>query len=263
MKAKYILCVICFLSFFVSMVDAEMGTISDEWLQLKKAYFEDKELIKDHSYFELIAPPRAEDAAFTPVRIIANQAQTSDQYVEKLYLFVDKNPAPLVGVYHFGNALDWLDFSTRLRVDRYSYLRAIVVMNTGEHYIRSHYIKASGGCSAPPPPNTEGISSQTGKMRIRIVNKEKVEHLMLQVKHPNNSGLQIDPISRGYIPAHFVTDIRLLINESDFLVDAKTGISVSSDPAITIRLPKDMIKNVTAVVEDSTLKNWQKHLSVE
>ena len=49
------------------------------------------------------------------------------------------------------------------------------------------------------------------------------------IRHPNNSGLQRDPITQYFIPAHFVQ--KLSIAQGDRLILAmEGGISISEDP---------------------------------
>ena len=40
-------------------------------------------------------------------------------------------------------------FTTRIRVDKYTYVRAIAEKNDGEKFMVSNFVKAAGGCSAP------------------------------------------------------------------------------------------------------------------
>ncbi len=51
------------------------------------------------------------------------------------------------------------------------------------------------------------------------------------IRHPNNSGLQMDQVSRLYIPACFVRELKVW--QGDQLVTAmEGGISISEDPNI-------------------------------
>ncbi|MCG8378951.1 MAG: quinoprotein dehydrogenase-associated SoxYZ-like carrier [Proteobacteria bacterium] len=231
---------------------------SEEWLLLKESYFPDITIIEDHSLFELVAPPRAEDAAFTPVRIKSDIVNSSERFIKELYLFIDKNPVPLAGIFHFNDELDLVDISTRLRVDRYTYIRAVIVFNTGEHYLRSHFIKASGGCSAPPPQDNEASELQMGKMRIRIMNRDDSMYLIYQVKHPNYSGLQIDPVSRGYIPAHYINRFDFYLSNEIPVLSIESSISISMDPVIRFRLPEHDINDISVVIKDTKNQQWQK-----
>ena len=57
----------------------------------------------------------------------------------------------------------------------------------------------------------------------------KREELQLMIRHPNNSGLQRDPITQYFIPAHFVQ--KLSISQGDQkILSMEGGISISEDP---------------------------------
>ena len=57
----------------------------------------------------------------------------------------------------------------------------------------------------------------------------KAQELQLMIRHPNNSGLQRDPLTQYFIPAHFVQN--LSISQDDRLIlSMEGGISISEDP---------------------------------
>ena len=57
----------------------------------------------------------------------------------------------------------------------------------------------------------------------------KAQELQLMIRHPNNSGLQRDPLTQYFIPAHFVQ--KLKISQEDRLIPSmEGGISISEDP---------------------------------
>jgi predicted secreted protein len=64
---------------------------------LKPEYFGDRAITEGKSVVEMRLPQRAEDAGVVPVSINAKIPQTTARYIERLYVFVDKNPKPLTG----------------------------------------------------------------------------------------------------------------------------------------------------------------------
>jgi sulfur-oxidizing protein SoxY len=59
----------------------------------------------------------------------------------------------------------------------------------------------------------------------------RMREAQVMIRHPNNSGLQMDQLTRHYIPAFFVRDIKVW--QGDELVWAmEGGISISEDPNI-------------------------------
>jgi sulfur-oxidizing protein SoxY len=50
------------------------------------------------------------------------------------------------------------------------------------------------------------------------------------ISHPNYSGLQMDQITRHYIPAHFVQDVRITY-AGQTIMTVEGAISISEDPS--------------------------------
>ena len=57
--------------------------------------------------------------------------------------------------------------STRVRVNTYSYVRAIAELSDGQLYGVKAYVKASGGCSAPVSTNADAAKAALGQMKFR------------------------------------------------------------------------------------------------
>jgi sulfur-oxidizing protein SoxY len=180
------------------------------------------------------APKRAQDAALVPVDIYIDQAKAPDG-VRSVTMIIDVNPSPVAATFQLGKDAGVTHLSTRVRVDDYSYLRAIAETGSGELHMSRTFVKASGGCSAPAVTNSADALAGLGKMKLRQFVPEaadtmtKVEELQLMIRHPNNSGLQRDPLTQYFIPAHFVQ--KLSISQADRLIlSMEGGISISEDP---------------------------------
>jgi sulfur-oxidizing protein SoxY len=98
-------------------------------------------------------------------------------------------------------------------------------------------VKASGGCSAPAAKNADEAKARLGQMRLRQFVKPAdgpesgAREAQIMIGHPNNSGLQMDQVTRLYVPAFFINQLRVW--QDDTLVLAmEGGISISEDPNI-------------------------------
>lgn len=49
------------------------------------------------------------------------------------------------------------------------------------------------------------------------------------IRHPNYSGMQMDQLSRLYVPAHFVASVSVWQGD-DLLLEIESGISISENP---------------------------------
>jgi len=232
---------------------------------LKPKYFDDTDLIESHTIFEMKTPVRAEDAAFTPVSITANIPQTSDRYIEKIYLFVEKNPQPLAGVFRLTPAVGRADLAMRVRVDMYTNIRSVAVLNTGQHYLVTSFVKAHGGCSAPLASDYEKAMTRIGTMRFRTLGNRGNSDLLLgqfMLSHPNITGMQKDQKTQLVRPAHFVRTIKLY-QGTTLLVDAETGFSVSEDPTFRFFFRPEGTTKLRAEVTDSKGLSWKESFEIE
>ena len=219
----------------INASDAKIET--NKWAnEIKSLIFDDDEIILDGSeLFNLVTPYRAMDAAVVPIEINFNFFQKKDRYVKSLTLVVDENPAPIVGKFNFTVKTGNASFSTRIRVDRYTHVRAIVEMNDGKLYMNANYVKAAGGCSAPSLADMDSVMARLGKMTMNFIETGSigdVNRAKLLISHPNYSGLQFNQLTRSEIPAHFVNIIEIF-QDGELILSAAPDISLSEDPAIT------------------------------
>ncbi len=185
--------------------------ISPVWKKVRASLFQDR-LINPApaGLLSLEAPARAIDAATVPIAIRTGFAQTPASFVSRLYLIIDANPSPISAIFELIPESGRVDIETRVRVDEYSHVRAIVEMNDGQLYATTRFVKASGGCSAPAGGDVQATLASLGKMRLRVDGDLKgVEAVRAEliINHPNHSGLAMDQFTRQFTPAHYVRKI--------------------------------------------------------
>ena len=233
----YIFILLSTLFFSQTVTANENNSSNNKWdKEVKGLIFDDDQPILDgENLFNLNTPYRAMDAAIVPIEINFKFLQTENQYVKSLTLVVDENPAPIVGKFNFSLKTGNASFSTRIRVDRYTFVRAIVEMNDGKLYMNSNYVKAAGGCSAPSLADMDAVMARLGKMKMNFIKTGPVGNInkaKLLISHPNYSGLQFNQLTRSEIPAHFVNTIEIL-QDGELILEASPDISLSEDPVIT------------------------------
>lgn len=232
---------------------------------LRPKYFGDTPLVEGRSIIDMKTPYRAEDAAFTPVSITAGLAQSPERYIEKIYLFVEKNPQPLVGVFNLTPEMGRADLAMRVRVDQYTNIHAVAVLNSGEHHLVTNFVKAQGGCSAPLAADFAAAMERIGSMKFRAVPAENQNDLVIGqflLSHPNVTGMQKDQKTQLIRPEHYVKTIRLY--QGDMLImTAETGFSVSADPSFRFFFRPNGAGELRAEVEDSKGLKWEEHFPLE
>jgi sulfur-oxidizing protein SoxY len=215
------------------MIDGET------WADLKGDVVGDAVILDGSALFELDAPYRAHDAATVPIHI--TQAPGSAARIVRLTLVVDENPAPVVAEFELGPAMGHLDFETRVRVNQYSNVRAIVETADGKLWMTGRYVKGAGGCSAPAMKDAEAALAATGKMQFKLFQMAGVEatpplpssgrrEAQVMIRHPNYSGMQRDQVTQLFIPAYFVDEIDVFLGD-ERLFHMVGGISISEDPS--------------------------------
>jgi sulfur-oxidizing protein SoxY len=204
-----------------------------EWNNvLKDQFFAGKTIAETTDVIELDAPYRAEDPALVPLKITSKIKQSKDHYIKKILVLIDKNPFPFVGEFDFTPDSGKADIAMRVRINSYSYVRAIAQMNDGRLYMSKQFVKASGGCSAPIGADMDAAMKRLGKMKFRLHDGIKTSEptlVQLLISHPNVTGMQMDQISRFLKKSHFIKKISVSFNDKPILT-AKTDIAISSDP---------------------------------
>jgi sulfur-oxidizing protein SoxY len=181
---------------------------------------------------ELDAPARAEDAAVVPIAIRTKLEQKPDRYVKRLYLIVDNNPSPLAAVFDLSVASGRADIETRIRVDQYTWVRAVAELSDGTLAVDRRFVKASGGCSVAPGADAAS-AARLGRMRLAADESAYNEATLAQliVSHPNNSGLAMDQVTRLYPPAYFVRSLEVTYAGKPIL-SAELDFSISENPYV-------------------------------
>jgi sulfur-oxidizing protein SoxY len=216
--------------------DTVPGTASDLpdpetaiWKKLKSSLFENRPI--SSGAVELTAPTRAEDGAVVPIAIRAKSLQRPERYIRRLYLIVDNNPSPIAAVIDLTPESGRADIETRIRVEQYSYVRAVAELSDGTLSAQARFVKASGGCSAPAGGDS-AAAGRTGRMRLAVGGDgaygEPVA-AQLMVSHPNHSGLAMDQITRLYTPAYFVRSVKVSFAGKPVLA-AEVDFSISENP---------------------------------
>lgn len=207
-------------------------TPSATWDGLKPDLFGDRPILDGSAVLTLDAPYRAHDAGLVPVDV-AQLPGSTERFV-KLTLVVDENPAPVAAQFSLGAAMGSLALGTRVRVNAYTNVRAIAETEDGKLYMVGRYVKASGGCSAPALKDLDEAANSVGKMKLRqfpnaLAQGGSRREAQVMIRHPNFSGLQLNPTTLLFIPAHFVNTMEVRLGDA-LVFKMEGGISVSEDP---------------------------------
>jgi sulfur-oxidizing protein SoxY len=203
----------------------------EAWASIVEHVFDGRPMLED-GIVKIEAPARAEDAAIVPMTVRFELPPGDPRKVARLTLVVDENPAPVTASFELGPEAGVTAISTRGRVNAYTPVHAVAELSDGSLHVAETFVKASGGCSAPMAKDPAEALANLGKMKLRQFPAEtpmSLPEAQVMIRHPNNSGMQMDQLTRLYIPAHFVQDIT--IRQGDELVlRVEGGIGLSEDP---------------------------------
>jgi sulfur-oxidizing protein SoxY len=103
---------------------------NEEVARILKSLFGDRPIQRGHVSLDM--PTVAEDGRVVPVIIESDLPMSPDRYVKGVHLIVDHNPDPHLAAFHLTPALGQVSLSTRIKMKRTTWVRAILETNTGE-----------------------------------------------------------------------------------------------------------------------------------
>lgn len=208
------------------------------WLALREQHFLGRPIIEsDDNRIRIKAPARAENDAMVPVLIdLEKNNKNSKDPFQKVYLIVDVNPIPLGGLFTLSNNRVMEKLKTSVRVNGYTFIRAVGETASGKLYMAKQWVKSTGaGCSAPPGLDQEMHKKRLGKIRFNQIEYDTSNNsrsLRLIVSHPNNTGMQRDQLSTMLIPEHYITNVKVTFKEQ-LVLEADTSFTLSENPNFT------------------------------
>jgi sulfur-oxidizing protein SoxY len=233
------------------------------WPALAEMIFDNRPIGDGRDALALDAPYRAEDAAVVPIGIQILQPASNARTVRAITLVIDGNPSPVAAKFVLGATSGTRSLSTRIRVDSYTNIHAVAERADGGLVAAERFVKAAGGCSAPAAKQVAG-GIPLGTMRLRQfpagADPDRRE-VQLMVRHPNYSGMQMDQVSRLYVPAHFVSTIRIWQGD-DLLLQVESGISIAENPEFRFDYQPNGAAEFRAEVEDNEGGSFKQSWSV-
>lgn len=238
---------------------------SETWALIQGQLWPDAEIADGDAIIDIDAPTRAEDAAIVPVTI--SLRPQPGQRITEMTLIVEENPAPIAATFSFAERMGHdIELSTRLRVNAYSNVRVVATLDDGSLIEAARFVKASGGCAAPALKDADAALAALGKMKLRQFSSadlsSDVAEAQVMIRHPNNSGFQVDQVTLLTIPAFFVNEMEVTL-DGEPLFDMSGGISLSEDPAIRFTYPRRGAAEIEVRATDTDGGIYAKRFAVD
>ena len=207
----------------------------DVWPALKQTTFGDRDIKAEDGKVTLDAPLTAEDAAVVPITVHVPPEVTGP--LKSLTLIIDKNPSPVVAKFTFGPAAGTgggdRSLSTRVRIDTFSHVRAILETGDGSLHMATKFVQAAGGCAAMNAKDPDTENADLGKMLVKTfppaLSTTPLFEAQVMIKHPNSNGMQLDLDTGGYVPARFIKEMTVK-RGNDLVFRMESTFSISTNP---------------------------------
>ena len=244
---------------------AQAPAPEDPWPSLATQIFAGRPLQDGAAIVAIDAPYRAEDAALVPIGLQNLLPADDKRQIRSITLVIDQNPSPLAAVFALGATSGLRSLSTRVRVDSYTNIHAVAELSDGQLYASTRFVKAAGGCSAPAA-KLEADSIPLGTMRFRQFppatdTAPGLREAQLLIRHPNYTGMQMDQLTRLYVPAHFVNTVRIWQGD-DLLLVIQGGISISENPEFRFEYRPNGAASFRVEADDSEGKSFKQEWPV-
>ncbi len=228
---------------------APFGSDLDSWFELRPLLFGERKIAGSGGKIRLETVKYPEDAGNVPVSIYSTLPQTPGSFVKKHTLLVDDNPSPVAAVVEMSPENGKADFSTRIRVDGFSFVRVISELNDGRLLMEVARVYVSGGCSGSALASSmdtetlNAIEATLGRMELHHedIRAGVPTKFTFRISHPN-----------FFQPAYFIKNVKIVDSKNRTVIAFKGDVSFSQNPEMTfyykVRSPKETFK---AVVHDS------------
>lgn len=215
------------------------------------------------------APYRALDQRRVPLAVAA--AFDDGRRVKSVTLVVDEDPMPIAAVIHFADQRTRVAVGVDIRLDHASPVHAIVEASDGTLYMSERFVKASGlGVCAAPPAEDPVVAARTmGEMRLTDLTGSDgaagathfERRAALDIKHPQNTGMQMNQITMLYIPLRYVGAIE--VREGDAkLFDIKGSMTLSENPHIEFDYRPNGANVLKIMVKDTSKSVWHRDFPI-
>lgn len=258
-RRQTVVCLALAAASAATRASAQSAEEPDPWPDLQRVFFQGRPIVADDGMVALEAPARAEDAALVPMTFFARLPPGDPRRVVKLTLVIDENPAPLAAAFTFGDRAGDTRIATRVRVNSYTNVHVVAELSDGSLHSAARYVKAAGGCSAPMVKSEDEALATLGQMKFRMLPEKanSPDEALVMIRHPNNSGLQMDQVTRLYTPARYINKVK--VYQGDELVfSMEGGISISEDPNFRFTFKPNGARTFRVEAEDTTGKTFSR-----
>jgi len=251
------------------LIGADCALAGPAWDDIRPAAFGDRAIQDGGEVFTFKAPYRAEDQRAMPLTVEA--AFRDGRKVKSVTFVVDENPMPVAAAFRFADDRDRTNLTVNVRLDRASPVRVIVEASDGALYMVEKFVKASGlgVCAAPPIGDEREIARTMGQMQVTdLTGSDKAagatrfrRNASLDIRHPQNTGMQMNQITLLYIPHRYITAIEVRQGDAK-LFDLEGSMTLSENPHLAFDYQVNGAGQLHVTVKDTSNATWEQAFAV-
>jgi sulfur-oxidizing protein SoxY len=245
----------------VLAAETEEQSESGAWSDIKESLFQSRPIADGTGGIALDAPARALDAAIVPMTITLAAPQAPNSAIRTVWLIIDENPAPVATIFHLHEPAIATRIQTRVRVNSYTSVHAIAETADGRLLGVERFVKAAGGCSAPAMKDPAEMEARRGRMKLKPLTPftpNEPNEVQLLISHPQYTGMQIDQLSRNWIPPDYLRRIDISF-EGVPVMEIESDISLSEDPSLTFPIVPARPGILAVKAVDSKGRDYEGH----
>jgi sulfur-oxidizing protein SoxY len=238
------------------------GFAHGAWDDIRVDLFGARPIEERQGVVNLKAPSRALDQRFVPISIEA--ALTDGRQIVAITVIVDDNPSPVAAVFRFADHRERAALGLNIRLDEESTVRVIIEASDHGLYMTAAFIKASGlgVCAAPPVSDQQAAAQVIGQMQLTDLTNDDIaaatqlrRRAQLDIKHPQNTGLQMNQVTMMFIALRFIT--RIEVRQGDQVIwTMDGGMTLSENPRIAFDYQVNGAGRLRVWTEDTRHAVW-------
>lgn len=261
-----------FTSFTIAAVAclfAAQAHAGSAWDDIRPSAFGDRVIADGQGLLTFKAPYRAEDQRAVPISVEA--AFGDGRKVKSVTFVVDENPMPVAAKFTFSDNRDRVALALNIRLDHQSPIRVILETSDGALYMAEKLVKASGlgVCAAPPVGDERELARTMGQMRLTdLTGSDKAagatrfrRQAALDIRHPQNTGMQMNQITMLYTPLRYVSAIEVRQGD-DKLFDLAGSMTLSENPHIEFDYLLNGAAAIKVQAKDTSEAHWNQEFPV-
>lgn len=239
------------------------------WDDVRSFAFGTRPITDGRGVVKFKVPYRAMDQRRVPLSVAA--AFHDGRTVASVTFVVDEDPMPIAAVFRFADHRKRAEIGVDIRLDHASPVRAIVEASDGTLYMSESFVKASGlGVCAAPPITDQVVATRTmGQIHLADLTGRNSavkatrfwRNAALDIKHPQNTGMQMNQVTMLYIPVRYVDTIEVSEGREK-LFDVKGSMTLSENPHIEFDYRASGVNPLKVMVKDTSKSIWHREFPI-